>query len=236
MLLRFGAKETARCRLSSPFVSGSIAVLLREEADGDDLLARVPPPDLYASGRFSGYVDLGEGRPGEQLGDASIEEPLKWARERAEVVLIRLFDSDYYSAGSRNPDPGVLPDWEDGTVVGRRRPRGLEMLDSTDSDPPVLWDLRLYPGAAVDPNAFAAFVQQDPRAVPVPDDATPASDDRGVRVFVWASTWAQAHAVATELFEEGRQRFCTDPPSGGWWATVGISVYPHAPGAAVRFG
>jgi hypothetical protein len=218
------------------FMAASAVVVLREEADSDGLLARVPPSDLYASGRFSGYVDLGEGRPGEQLGDAPLEDALVWARRRAEVVLLRLFDSDYYSAGSRNPEPDVLPDWDDDTVVRRRRPRGLEMLDNTESDPPVLWDLRFYPGVAVDHVAFAAFVQQDPRVVPTPDDATPGSDDRGVRVFVRASTWAQADAAATELFEEGRRRFGTAPSSGGWWATVGVSVYPHAPGAAVRFG
>jgi hypothetical protein len=212
------------------------AVVLREEADSDEPLARVPPTELYASGRFSGYVDLGDGRPGEQLGDAPLEDALEWARQRAEVVLIRLFDGDYYSAGSRNPDPGVLPDWDDDTVVRRRRPRGLEMLDNTESDPPVLWDLRFYPGVRVDHDAFAAFVRQDPRVVPAPDDATPASDDRGIRVFVLVSTWAQADEIAAELFEQGRQRFRTVPPPGGWWATVGVSVYPHAPGARVRFG
>jgi hypothetical protein len=217
-------------------VNAATAVVLREEADSDEPLASVPLPELYASGRFSGYVDLGDGRPGEQLGAAPIEDALDWARQRAEVVLVRLFDSDYYSAGSRNPDPGALPDWDDNTVVRRRRPRGLEMLDNTESDPPVAWDLRFYPGARVDHDAFAAFVQRDSRVVPAPDDATPASDDRGVRVFVLASTWAQADAIATELFEKGRERYRTDPPSGGWWATAGVSVYPHAPGARVRFG
>ena len=219
-----------------PFVSAPTAVLLREESDPDDLLARVPPADLYASGRFSGYDDLGEGRPGERLADATLEDALEWARERAEVVLIRLFDSDCYSAGSRNPDPDVLPDWDEDTVVRRRRPRGHEMLDNTESDPPVLWDVRFYPGVMVDGDAFAAYVQQDSRTAPTPDDATPASDDRGVRVFVRASTWAQADAMATELFEEARQRFPAKPLSGGWWSTEGISVYPHAPDAPVRFG
>jgi hypothetical protein len=28
-----------------------------------------------------------------------------WARERAAVVLVRLWDSDYFSVGERNPDP-----------------------------------------------------------------------------------------------------------------------------------
>jgi hypothetical protein len=110
------------------------------------------------------------------------------------------------------------------------------MLDNNETDPPVLWDVRFYTDAMMDHDAFAAYVQDDPRASPAPDDATPASDDRGIRVFVRASTWAQAEAIATELFEQGRQRFRTRPPSGGWWSSAGISVYPHAPDAPVRFG
>jgi hypothetical protein len=150
-------------------------------------------------------------------------------------VLIRLFDSDYYSAGSRNPDPSAFAAWDDNVVVRRRRPRGLEMLDNTESDPPVPWDVRFYPDAMVDHEAFATYVQQHPRAAPAPGDATPVSD-AGVRIFVRASTWAQAQVLATELFEEGRQRFGRKPPAGGWWRRGGVSVYPHAPDARVRFG
>lgn len=219
-------------------VSSPVAVLLREKPDPDEeLLARVPVNSIYASARFWGYVDLGGGRLGDQLGDATVEEALDWARKRAEVVLVRLFDrGGHYSAGSRNPDPDAFPEWDDGTVVKRRRPRGLEMLDNSESDPPVPWDLRFYTDAMMDHDAFTAYVQQDPRAVPVPDDATPASDDRGIRVFVRASTWAQADAIARKLFDEGRTRFRTEPAPGGWWSSAGISVYPHAPDAALRFG
>ena len=153
------------------------------------------------------------------------------------MVLIRLFDSDGgYSAESRNPDPDALPGWDDDAVVRRRRPTGLEMLDNTESDPPVLWDLRFYTDAMVDHDAFAAYLQQDSRATPAPADATRASDDRGIRVFVRASTWAQANAIATELFEQGRQRCRSEPPSGGWWSSAGVSTYPHAPHGPVRFG
>lgn len=219
-------------------VSGPVAVLLREKPDPDEeLLARVALKDIYASGRFSGYVDLGGGRLGDQLGDATVEGALEWARKRAEVVLVQLFDrGGHYSAGSRNPDPDAFPEWDDGTVVKRRRPRGLEMLDNSESDPPVLWDLRFYPDATMDHDAFSAYVHEDPRAVPVPDNATPASDDRGIRVFVRASTWAQADAIATELFDEGGTRFRTEPAPRGWWSRAGISVYPHAPDAALQFG
>jgi len=204
---------------------GDTTVFLCEEPD--------PGDDLYASGRFSGYVDLGGGRPGEQLGGATLADALAWARERAEIVLMRLFDSDYYSAGRRNPDPDSLPVWDDATAVRARRPRGLEMLDNAEGDPPVLWDVRFYPGATVDREAFAAYVQQHPRAVPIPDDAMPATDP-GVRVFVRASTLAQGWALAEEVFEEARRRARSQPPSGGW--SEGFSVSPHAPNAPVRFG
>lgn len=139
--------------------------------------------------------------------------------------------------GSRNPDPDAFPDWNDYAVVERRRPTGLEMLDNTESDPPVLWDLRFYTDAMVDHDAFAAYVcSRDARATPAPADATRASDCRGIRVFVRASTWAEAKAIATELLEQGRQRCRSEPPSGRWWSSAGVSTYPHARHGPVRFG
>ena len=54
------------------FVSASVAVLRERPDPAEELLPRVPPPDIYASGRFSGYVDLGGGRPGEQLADTTL--------------------------------------------------------------------------------------------------------------------------------------------------------------------
>lgn len=40
-------------------------------------------------------------------------------REAASVVLIRLWDGDYLSAGERNPDPDSFPEWPSDREVCR---------------------------------------------------------------------------------------------------------------------
>lgn len=82
---------------------------------------------------------------GEQIEDASLEEALAWGRARSDVVLIRLWDSDYFSAGAVNPDPSEYPEWVD-RPVERRRPRGLAALDNTEDSPPAPWDVRIAAG------------------------------------------------------------------------------------------
>jgi hypothetical protein len=53
-------------------------------------------------------------------------------RERADVVLIRAGDSDYYSAGAENPDPDNLPEWPPADLrLERRRARGFEAMDKS---------------------------------------------------------------------------------------------------------
>lgn len=191
---------------------------------------------LFASARFSGYIDLGDG-PGEEIVRAGLAEALRWARERAPIVLVRLWDSDYFSAGERNPDPGRLPQWPaEGVEVRPRRPRGLEALDNTEADPPVLWELRLHPDAGVDETRFRAVVEADPRTMPVPPDVSDLRAD-GVRVLVRASTEAQATAIAEELSGAAHSASRTAAPSpGGFWARRGWEVYPFAPDAPVGFG
>jgi hypothetical protein len=197
-------------------------------------LGEKPDPDdyFYASARFSGYVDVG-GPGGEQLDDATLHDALKWAREHSDVVLLRLLDTGHFSAGARHPDSKMLV-WDDNAVVRPRRVHGLEMLDNTESDPPVLWDLRFHPRAGVDHDAFAAYLRRDRRVEPVPDDARPASDG-GVRVFVRASTKAQAEAIAAQLDDAALEHAERKVPTGGWW-NRGPVVYPHAPDAPVAFG
>jgi len=80
---------------------------------GDDVWAWIAEKSdeqdgLYASGRFGGHLEVGDDL-GEQLDDASLEEALRWARERADVVMVRLWDSDYFFAGERNPFPDDFP-------------------------------------------------------------------------------------------------------------------------------
>lgn len=89
---------------------------------------------LLAPARFSGYIDLG---PGERVEGAALDEALRWARARAAMVLVRLWDSDYLSAGERNPDSERFAQWPaEGLRVRPRRPRGLEVLDNTEAAPP----------------------------------------------------------------------------------------------------
>ncbi len=89
-------------------------------------LDEIPGPDDYffASGRFSGTVTTAEGDDKEQLDDATLDDALSWARERAEVVRLRLHDRRQFSAGTRHVDSDLLV-WEDGTVV---EPRHLTEL------------------------------------------------------------------------------------------------------------
>ena len=89
-------------------------------------LTETPDPNDYfcASGRFSGSVVVGD-QDGEQLDDATLDEALSWARERADVVLLRLHDSPplrHFSAGARHADANG-PVWDDSTVVRPRRLR-----------------------------------------------------------------------------------------------------------------
>jgi signal peptidase I len=89
-------------------------------------LSEIPGPDDYffASGCFSGTVTTAEGDAEEQLKDATLDDALCWARERAEVVRLGLHDRRRFSAGTRHID-SELPVWEDGTVV---EPRHLTEL------------------------------------------------------------------------------------------------------------
>lgn len=196
---------------------------------------------LFASGRFRGYIDLQPG-VGDELEDASVEEALEWARGRARVVLIRLWDSDYFSAGERNPDPGRFQEWPaEGIEVRPRRPRGLEALDNSETDPPALWDVRLTVDPAVDGDLFRSTMEADPRTLPMPGGRIHESVDE-VRVLVRTSTRAQAWAVANDLSHAGHE--AADPGSrlrsrdraGRAWSRSGCQVYPYAPTAPVHFG
>jgi hypothetical protein len=222
---RSGAKSRGGCAIMVGAMAAETVVWLTERPDAYDY--------FYASGRFSGHVEPGS-PGGEQLDDATLDEALRWARARSDVVLLRLVDSGHFSAGARHLDP-EMPVWDDNTSVGPRRLRGLEMLDNSESDPPVLWDLRLHqPHVGVDRDAFEAFIQRDSRVEPAPDDARPASDG-AVRAFVRASTQAQAEVIAAELHEAALRHAEREKPSSGWWKR-GCSVYPHAPNAPVGFG
>lgn len=164
----------------------------------------------------------------------SLADALHWARDRASVVLLRLFDSDYFLAGEYNPEPDKIPLWPEDTVVTRRRPRGLEVLDNTPDDPPVLWDLRLRSGEDVDEDGFRASIEADERTLPAPADAHDPSLE-GVRVLVRTSTRDQAWVMAESIWTAARAAVPRRPLQGpGPYRAAGYEVYPYAPGH--RFG
>jgi hypothetical protein len=75
------------------------------ERDGE---AQPPEPwdgtgDMPPFARPYGHIDLGSGI-GEEGEWETVEEAIAWARERVDVVLVRVGYSDYYSAGTVHPD------------------------------------------------------------------------------------------------------------------------------------
>jgi hypothetical protein len=124
-------------------------VWIAEDVDREDT--------LLLTGRFSGYLEQDE-RPKDTFEDVEAQDAIAWGRSRAATVLIRTGDSGrYFSAGEHNPDPQRFPDWSPaGVRLERRRPRGFEALDNAESDPPVLWDVRIEAelGEPVDAGPF----------------------------------------------------------------------------------
>jgi hypothetical protein len=190
------------------------------------------------TGRFRAHVESEDDGLGEEIEDVSADEAIAWGRERADVVLIRTGDSDYYSAGAENPDLDDLPEWPPADLrLERRRARGFEAMDNHEDDPPVLWDVRV-----------SAEVSKLSRAKPFRDALRDHPATRDVRApargyprasasfLVEASTYGQAQAVAHELFEHALQAL--DPRSlkrrSRRLSVIGGSeVYPHRPGREV---
>ena len=150
---------------------------IAEDVDRED--------SLLLTGRFSGYVERDE-RHQETFKDLAARDAIAWGRARATTVLIRTGDSGcYFSAGEHNPDPQQFPDWSPGGLrLERRRPRGFETLDNTESEPPVLWDVRIRADLAqpVDARPFRERIQGHPTAqnaqTPAPGYPAPGSRSR----------------------------------------------------------
>jgi hypothetical protein len=114
-------------------------VFIAEDVDAED-------PYLL-TGRFSAHWE-GDEVPGFRAGPegVSAEEAIAWGRLQADVVLIRLADSDvHHSAGSRRPPPEPgddFPVWPEGRTVSPRRLPGMEHLDLQSAEP-IAWEVRL---------------------------------------------------------------------------------------------
>lgn len=109
---------------------------------------------LVWSGRFSAHW---EGPDGERFvqGPEGVtpDEAIRWGREQADVVLIRVGDSDvHYSAGAQPPPPRpeepTAPEWPAGREVPRRRQAGYEHLDLVAEDE-IEWEVHMEPGPAI---------------------------------------------------------------------------------------
>jgi hypothetical protein len=113
-------------------------VFVSEDIDIDDI--------HVLTGLFSAHLEgpgdeFLEGPEGVTAGEA-----IAWGRAHADVVLIRLGDSDVHcSAGARRPEPAEdcdFPVWPEGKVVERRRFPGMEHLDLVTTEP-IDWEVRL---------------------------------------------------------------------------------------------
>src|SRR4051812_6268919 len=110
-----------------------VVFIAEEEADAQDLSG-----DRWLLGTFEGHVETACGMGPEFCGLAA-EEAIAWGRARASRVLVRLGDSDYYSAGTET-DPGE-PLWppDDLLPLIRRRPQSERWKDRTEEDPAIEW-------------------------------------------------------------------------------------------------
>jgi hypothetical protein len=193
---------------------------------------------LLLTGRFSGYLDRG-GRTRDSFEDLAAEDAISWGRARAPKVLIRTGDSAcYFSAGERNPDPDRYPDWSPASHrLERRRPRGFEALDNTESDPPTLWDVRLSVDLPCEVSAdpFHDRIRSDPAVqnaeIPAPD--YPALS---AAFHVEAPTRQQAQRTADRILSDALGALAETLPASdaGYGVVSQVGVYPHRPGKPAR--
>ena len=99
------------------------------------------PEPYLLTGRFSAHWEAGDAIHHEQgPTGASLAEALEWGRGRADVVYVRLADSDvHHAAGASNPHDD--PVWPEDTEVARRRSAGMEHLDLV-AEEPIFWRAR----------------------------------------------------------------------------------------------
>jgi len=189
---------------------------------------------MMLTGRFYGHFERDD-RLIEEFDDLSAEEAIAWGRERAEVVLIRMGDSDYYSAGQSNPDPEEYEPWPPTDLrIERRRPSGFEALDNTEEDAPVWWDCRVSiesSVAEVDPRRLHTVVRECSSAREVQTPA-PGYPRASAAFLVEAPTREQAEAIANSLVQAAYQATASNQ-SLGVISGCGFEVYPHREGEPV---
>jgi hypothetical protein len=203
-------------------------VWISEDADRDE--------PMLLRGRFSGHLEQDK-RLRETFHGLEADEAVAWGRARAATVLIRTGDSDYYSAGERNPDPEAYPVWPPPHIrLERRRPRGFEALDNTERDPPVLWDVRLQVEASnqLGASAFREEIRSHPAALSVQTPA-PGYPIASAALLIETATYNQATEVANGILQKALEAFAeTLPKNGARSFCGGVEVYPHRPSSPVK--
>jgi hypothetical protein len=111
------------------------------EREGTVFIAEdIDPRDIYRfSGRFSAHWEHGRRHRDGPVG-VPATEAIAWGRKQADRVLIRLVDSEYYSAGAEQETDMEL--WPEERVVEPRREPGMEHLDLVTQEP-IDWEVRL---------------------------------------------------------------------------------------------
>jgi hypothetical protein len=93
----------------------------------------------WFSGRFSAHWEHGRRHQDGPVG-VPAAEAIAWGRRQADRVLIRLVDSEYYSAGTERETD--MEPWPEERAVEPRREPGMEHLDLVTQEP-IAWEVRL---------------------------------------------------------------------------------------------
>lgn len=109
-------------------------VFIVEDYDDDD--------GTFLSGRFSAtWEDQATGEHLQGPQSVPADEAIAWGRSLADVLIVRVDETDMYSAGIHQPHDCVLSAWPPaGGLPSRRRAPSAAYLDRTGAEPPIPWD------------------------------------------------------------------------------------------------
>jgi hypothetical protein len=199
----------------------------------------------FLTGLFSAHWEGPDDQRKQGPRSVPVEEALAWGRGRADVVLIRSGESNYFSAGVRQPEGEKLPEWPADARFSRRRAPSAAYLDRTSADDPILWQVSLQASLPVShlgafPVAFNQAVAADERVIdpilyadPTPQDADItdyshlAADTKVVnaRFKLSARTWKQASDLAGGIgnaaFKNARHNLGDWPEGATWSLSIG---------------
>ncbi len=185
-----------------------VAHLSERVEEGED------PCEEWCTARFDGHL---EGGPSGRLDGATLTRALAWAREHADVAVVRLAGdpTGYWAAGEAPPKRWQLePLPDDRLALVRRRPPGRAWCDRSERDPQVEWPA----SATLARKVASSALEEHPDVL-----RARAGRGRAVRVVVRASTRAQAARTA----HDACAAVVGEPPTQVW---VGPPDLPEAAG------